>query len=104
MSYNSRKLELHQSSKINQIQTQNFDYFFVLDFEAVWNPEEKVPEEIIEFPTVVIDAKTLQVVSEFHQYVRPILSKTLNSYCTEMTKITQVCTFKLSGIIHDIVD
>ncbi|KAK4803468.1 hypothetical protein SAY86_003285 [Trapa natans] len=42
---------------------QDMDYFLVLDLEG------KV--EILEFPVLLIDAKTLDVVDLFHRFVRP---------------------------------
>nr|AKM76590.1 polynucleotidyl transferase ribonuclease H-like superfamily protein [Erodium trifolium] len=42
---------------------QEFDYFLVLDLEG------KV--EILEFPVVLVDAKTTRVVDLFHRFVRP---------------------------------
>nr|AKM76592.1 polynucleotidyl transferase ribonuclease H-like superfamily protein [Geranium incanum] len=44
-------------------QHQDFDYFLVLDLEG------KV--EILEFPVVLVDAKTARVVDLFHRFVRP---------------------------------
>lgn len=44
-------------------QPQEFDFFLVLDLEG------KV--EILEFPVLMIDAKTLKLVDFFHRFVRP---------------------------------
>ncbi|GAB2215602.1 hypothetical protein Droror1_Dr00019991 [Drosera rotundifolia] len=49
--------------KSKQLSPQNVDYLLVLDLEG------KV--EILEFPLLLIDASTLQVVDFFHRFVRP---------------------------------
>ncbi|XP_074369246.1 putative exonuclease domain-containing protein At3g15140 [Apium graveolens] len=48
---------------LKQAQPQEFDFFLVLDLEG------KV--EILEFPVLMIDAKTLKLVDFFHRFVRP---------------------------------
>lgn len=67
------------------------DYLLVLDFEATCNetgPAPK-PQEIIEFPTLMVNARTGQVENEFHFYIKPDVHPTLSSFCTELTGITQ---------------
>lgn len=49
--------------KMKSTQTQPFDYYLVLDLEGM--------VEILEFPVVMINASTLQVVDRFHRFVRP---------------------------------
>ncbi|PIN15727.1 putative exonuclease [Handroanthus impetiginosus] len=53
---------------------QKFDYFLVLDLEG------KV--EILEFPVLLFDAKTMDVVDVFHRFVRPtrMTEKRINEY------------------------
>jgi len=71
-------------------QKQIFDLFLVLDFEATCsdtNPQFR--SEIIEFPIVVVDAKTGKIVAEFREYVRPVLNKTLSAFCVKLTGIEQ---------------
>lgn len=50
-------------SKSEKLCSQNVDFFLVLDLEG------KV--EILEFPVLIIDAKTMHVVDFFHRFVRP---------------------------------
>ncbi|KMT13110.1 hypothetical protein BVRB_4g086520 [Beta vulgaris subsp. vulgaris] len=50
-------------SKFVKLRSQDVDYFLVLDLEG------KV--EILEFPVMIIDAKTMHVVDFFHRFVRP---------------------------------
>eukprot|EP00250_Pteridium_aquilinum_P011415 c20050_g1_i2 orf=55-1125(+) len=52
------------SLQLKKLQPQPFQYYLVLDLEGM--------VEILEFPVVMIDAKTLQVVDRFHRFVRPI--------------------------------
>ena len=71
--------------------TEKLDYFLVLDFEGVINKDQDSPDvmEIIEFPVLKINAKTLETESIFHTYVQPVIHQKLNPVCTEITGITQ---------------
>jgi len=69
---------------------QHFDYFLVLDFEATCIKDGKIyPQEIIEFPILKVNSRTLQVQSQFHQYVHPDVHSELTPFCTELTGIIQ---------------
>ena len=72
-------------------QRRPVDYLCVLDFEATCHQGKKPrPQEIIEFPTVLLNASTGQVVEpEFHLYIRPDVHPNLSDFCTELTGITQ---------------
>ncbi len=48
------------------------------------------PVEVIEFPTVLVDAVSLQVIEEFRVYVRPVRNPALTPFCTSLTGIEQV--------------
>jgi hypothetical protein len=60
---------------------QPFDYYCVLDFEAVChqaNPNLKRPSpndiwEIIEFPICLLEAETNSIIDIYHSYVRPTI-------------------------------
>lgn len=54
--------------------TQKLDYFLILDLEG------KV--EILEFPVLMVDAKTMAVVDIFHRFVRPTVmcEQRINKY------------------------
>ncbi|XP_041359885.1 ERI1 exoribonuclease 3-like [Gigantopelta aegis] len=81
-------------TRTNAISKQKFDYLLVLDFEATCdNKSRLIPQEIIEFPCLKVNAKTLQIESQFHQYVQPQVHKQITPFCTELT-----------GIIQDMVD
>jgi len=67
-----------------------YDYYVILDFEATCDQRAfPSPQEIIEFPAVIIDAKTNTVISEIQIYVKPKHHPKLTTFCTELTGITQ---------------
>jgi len=52
--------------------TTEFDYFVVIDFEATCERDSRIyPQEIIEFPAVLVDAATGGLLSSFRIYVWP---------------------------------
>ncbi|KAL5967765.1 ERI1 exoribonuclease 2 [Taenia solium] len=63
----------------------------VLDFESTCEikPKSDTKAEIIEFPVVVVQAETGQIVDEFHRYVRPTESPTISDFCKKLTGISQ---------------
>ncbi|KAL6570629.1 hypothetical protein OROGR_000179 [Orobanche gracilis] len=67
-------VDLGESVPVDNVRAQEFDYFLVLDLEG------KV--EILEFPVLLFDAKTLDVVDVFHRFVRPtkLSEKRINEY------------------------
>lgn len=71
--------------------SKNPDFFIVIDFEATC--EEENPNdyhhEIIEFPAVLVDAKSGEMVDVFHEFVRPVINPTLSDFCKELTAISQ---------------
>eukprot|EP00760_Papus_ankaliazontas_P021781 PhM_4_TR18736/c0_g1_i2/m.65805 len=68
-----------------------FKYFVVLDFEATCEADKskQSPQEIIEFPSVLVEAATGDIIATFQQYVRPVKKPTLSTFCTDLTGITQ---------------
>ncbi|XP_076140111.1 3'-5' exoribonuclease 1 [Alosa pseudoharengus] len=68
-----------------------YDFICVVDFEATC--EESNPldfeHEIIEFPIVLIDTHTLEIVDTFQEYVRPEVNPKLSDFCVQLTGITQ---------------
>jgi len=70
--------------------TSAFDCYVVLDFEATCDKDREMEtQEIIEFPLVLVDAKTLKQVDEFRTYVRPSFHPELTNFCKEFTGIQQ---------------
>ncbi|EDV22875.1 uncharacterized protein TRIADDRAFT_28382 [Trichoplax adhaerens] len=79
--------------KNSNIKSSKFstDYYCVIDFEATCeevNPR-KYKHEIIEFPALMVNARTLAVESQFHFYCRPVMNPKLSSFCTKLTGIDQ---------------
>ncbi len=66
------------------------DHLIVLDFEATCDDvNPKAPQEIIEFPSVLLSAHTFEVVAEFESFVRPVHHPVLTPFCRELTGIEQ---------------
>ena len=68
-----------------------YDVICVVDFEATCDPracESRSPQEIIEFPAVLVDLHSGSVVARFHYFVKPIQSG-ISEYCTSLTGITK---------------
>ncbi|KAI9207155.1 ribonuclease H-like domain-containing protein [Polychytrium aggregatum] len=70
---------------------QPYRYYCVFDVEATCEKDggRDFPHEIIEFPVVLIDARTLEIVDHFREYVKPRISPILSEFCTTLTGITQ---------------
>jgi inhibitor of KinA sporulation pathway (predicted exonuclease) len=69
---------------------QSIEYFAVLDFEATCcDISQPKPQEIIEFPSILIDAATLETIDEFSTFVQPVHHPQLSDFCTELTTIAQ---------------
>ncbi|KAK3126946.1 hypothetical protein QOZ80_7AG0565650 [Eleusine coracana subsp. coracana] len=65
-------------------------FLLVVDFEATCQEKGRIyPQEIIEFPAVLVDAATGRLVSEFRTYVRPRHHPHLTAFCKELTGIQQ---------------
>ena len=53
---------------------QSFKYLMALDFEAQCQ-QGRVriqPQEIVEFPCILIDAQNFKIIDTFHQYIKVI--------------------------------
>jgi len=75
---------------LGKLKPQKFQYFCVLDFEATCEENKRItPQEIIEFPTVLVNATTTEIEDEFQTYVRPTAHPKLTNFCTELTGIQQ---------------
>lgn len=72
-------------------------YLLVLDFEATCDesgfPRDQM--EVIELPTLVYDLHEEKEVGRFHEYVKPVIRPRLTKFCTELTGITQVSSFRV---------
>ncbi|XP_073100571.1 uncharacterized protein [Elaeis guineensis] len=75
----------------HEFQFQEFQYFVVIDFEATCDKEKNpYPQEIIEFPSVLVNSMTGQLEASFQTYVRPLYHQCLTDYCKELTGIQQI--------------
>jgi len=69
---------------------QPYDFYLVMDLECTCEENDRnYPNEIIEFPIILINSRTLTKDAEFHRFVRPILNPQLSEFCTTLTGITQ---------------
>ncbi|EFA76558.1 putative RNase III [Heterostelium album PN500] len=67
-----------------------FKYIVVLDFEATCENGTKIAkQEIIEFPSVIVEVETCKIVDTFREYVKPVHNPRLSAFCTELTGIQQ---------------
>ena len=63
-----------------------YEYYLVLDFEATCLQGMRIePQEIIEFPCLRINAKTLEIEDKFQEYVKPVERPKLSPFCTKLT-------------------
>lgn len=77
---------------VEEEKVEEKEYFLVIDFEATCFKEQKIPREeteIIEFAAALVDKEGLEIVDEFDSFVKPVLHPQLESFCTELTTITQ---------------
>jgi inhibitor of KinA sporulation pathway (predicted exonuclease) len=88
--------ELNTASfNLNNLKEQPFRYLVVIDLEATCDfcPEPivdaSVNSEIIEFPWVVLDTQTLEVVHEERYFVRPDFLEGVTPYCSALTGIAR---------------
>lgn len=70
---------------------QEFQYFVVIDFEATCDKDKNPhPQEIIEFPSVIVSSVTGQLEACFQTYVRPTCNQNLSEFCRDLTGIQQI--------------
>ncbi len=72
-----------------ELPREKMDYFLVLDFEANQNTRYPDVREIIEFPVLKLNVKTLKVDGTFHSYVKPTVEPYITAFITDLTGITQ---------------
>ena len=83
-----------ETSKVNYesqdtLKAQDFDYVVVIDFEATCDKDMNglKPQEIIEFPAVIVDCRRLTLEDSFH--VKPVHHPILTDFCRNLTGINQ---------------
>jgi inhibitor of KinA sporulation pathway (predicted exonuclease) len=82
--------QVTEKLQVPEVPEKPLDYIVVLDFEA--QCQENVTlncQEIIEFPSVIVDVKAKKVVDIFHHYIKPVVHPALYPVCTKLTGITQ---------------
>ncbi|XP_014229280.1 ERI1 exoribonuclease 3 [Trichogramma pretiosum] len=85
-----RNLNKKIPTRIDQKVVQPFKNLLVLDFEATCIQNKILkPQEIIEFPCLVVSTEDWQVKDAFHEYVKPRVNPELSEFCTELTGIMQ---------------
>ncbi|KAK4764226.1 hypothetical protein SAY87_013664 [Trapa incisa] len=85
-----RMVSSTQSYKNDASHLQQFQYFVVIDFEATCDRDRNLhPQEIIEFPSVLVNSTTGQIEDCFQRYVRPTYNQHLSDFCKELTGIQQ---------------
>lgn len=84
-------LNMIPQSYPHDYQFQDFQYFVVIDFEATCDKEKNPhPQEIIEFPAVIVSSMTGQLEACFQTYVRPTCNQLLTDFCKDLTGIQQI--------------
>ncbi|KAJ2963933.1 hypothetical protein NQZ79_g1096 [Umbelopsis isabellina] len=84
---------------------QPFDYYLFFDVEATCEENDKrYPHEIIEFPVVLVEGKTFEIVDQFRSYVKPSINPVLTEFCTKLTGITQETVDKSPDFISMLND
>lgn len=71
---------------------RSYNFFMVIDLEATCCDRQSIPRhqmETIEIGAVMVDRATLQPVSEFQTFVRPVRHPQLTDFCRDLTTITQ---------------
>ncbi|XP_075755544.1 ERI1 exoribonuclease 2 isoform X3 [Pelodiscus sinensis] len=89
-----RKSSITSSNGKNQTKVRSrqlFDYLIIIDFESTcWKDGKRhCTQEIIEFPSVLLNTSTGEIESEFHMFVQPQEHPILSEFCTELTGIKQ---------------
>ncbi len=65
---------------------EDLDYFLVLDLEATCIKDMRInPQEIIEFPCLLLNADTHKEEQSFHRFVKPVYRPRLSPFCIKLT-------------------
>lgn len=82
--------KLHPQGNTQELQLQDFQYFVVIDFEATCDVGTRLsPQEIIEFPSILVNGMTGRMEGHFHTYIKPVYHPILTDFCKELTGIQQ---------------
>jgi len=98
--YSIRRRDIQRDRKSNNLtfsmsvfdppKSPKFDYLLIVDFEATCDKNSiPTPQEIIEFPCLLLNTRTNKIEAKFHSYVQPQYHPQLSVFCTELTGIIQ---------------
>lgn len=68
------------------------DYYLIIDLEATCADDKSIrgrDMEIIEIGAVLLNAKTLEIESDYQTFIQPVIHTQLTDFCTSLTSITQ---------------
>lgn len=66
------------------------EHLIVLDFEATCERNQALdPQEVIEFPSVLVSLRAREIVDSFSSFVRPVHHPRLGEFCRGLTGIRQ---------------
>ena len=72
---------------------EHLDYVVILEFKTTcWDKGmEPLPrlQEIIEFPALLVDTCSGEIVSEFHEFVKPNIHRRLSKFCKHLSSLHQ---------------
>ena len=71
---------------------QTYKYFLIIDLEATCSDKKEIPRhemEIIEIGAVMVEAESLNIISEFQTFIKPVRHPILTEFCLQLTSITQ---------------
>lgn len=71
---------------------EKYQYLLVIDLEATCSKSKEITRremEIIEIGAVMVEAKNLEIISEFQTFIKPVKNPLLTDFCKELTSITQ---------------
>ena len=74
------------------MEINKYSYYLVIDLEATCCNKKTISRhemEIIEIGAVMVDSQTLEIISEFQTFIKPVRNPILTSFCRELTHITQ---------------
>lgn len=70
--------------------SQDFDYLIAIDFEATCDKNLTLyPQEIVEFPAILVNLVTRQIEAVFHRFVKPMYHPKLTDFCKRFLGIQQ---------------
>lgn len=102
-----RVKSIQKKLKKKKLKEHPYKYAICIDFEATCfdSPAHKKRkiQEIIEFPAVLVDLVTGEILGEFHRYVRPVETPILSDYCKNLTGISQE-TVDGANILQEVMD